>query len=128
MSVVTANHDADMRFTVTTKKAHITIDAKEDSFFSPADALLAALTSCMGVYLRKYAKNTDVQLDRFSITASSDYTDTPPFHLKDITIDITLHNETIDKKRKSSLLRFVKNCPIHNTLTNQSNITINLHN
>ncbi|MBL7197883.1 MAG: OsmC family protein [Candidatus Omnitrophica bacterium] len=47
-----------------------------------------------------------------------------PFRFKDVKIKISLSQDV--GNRKESLLKFVKNCPIHNTITNHPNIEIEI--
>jgi len=99
------------------------IDAKGGAA-SPLDVFLASLGSCVGVYVRKYLEGVKIQLDKFSVEIESDMTKERPMHFADIKVSIRLEGIELDEQRKKSMLHFVKNCPIHNTLNLKPAINI----
>jgi uncharacterized OsmC-like protein len=98
----------------------------EGKAVSPPALLLASLASCVGVYIRKYAQGFKLDLRPFSVRASAEFAKTQPICFKDIDINIDLKDNHIDEKAKESLLRFIKNCPVHNTLKSVPTISIKL--
>ncbi|MDD5492815.1 MAG: OsmC family protein [bacterium] len=105
----------DMTFQVKSKGYEITIDGKSGAI-SPLDTLLAALGACAGVYIRKFAESTKLSLENFIVRVEADLTDKAPYQFNEIKIDIDLQGITLDEGKKESLLRFVRNCPVHQTL------------
>ena len=93
---------------------------------TPPDALLAGLGSCIGVYIRKYAEGAKIVIEDFSITVEAEFCKEKPISFKDINISIDLKGAQIDEGRKAALLRFVKNCPVHNTLKGDPQMEIKI--
>ncbi len=102
-------------FTIGGDGFEFNIEAKEEGA-SPSDIFLASLGSCVGVYVRKYLNGAKVQSDKFSVEVESDLSKDRPISFREIKISIRLDGVEINEQRKKSLLRFIKNCPIHNTL------------
>ena len=113
-------------FTAQCSNHQIVIDAQDKKGITPSDLFLASLGSCLGVYIRKYIKNTHINLEGFTITVQSEFCTENPIHFKAINIYIDLKKPDIDEKRKESILRFIKNCPLHHTLKMNSDIHIAL--
>jgi len=112
VEVVNKNNSA---FTVLSEGHEFTINAKGGAISPPA-TLLASLGSCIGVYIRKYAESAKLELNNFSIKVEAGFEKNPNFHFKEILVSIDLKGLKIEEGRKKALLKFVKNCPIHNTL------------
>ena len=123
---VAIHHQNHMAFSVQSQNHSLSIDAQGDTGISPLDALLAALGSCIGVFVRNYAKNTSINLENFTIHTRAELSADRPIRFKDINVTIEFADKTIDEKRRASILRFIKNCPVHNTLAMQPSITISI--
>ena len=80
----------------------------------------------MGVYIRKYSEGAKLDIGSFAVTAQADLSTDRPVSFRSITVNIDLEASTLDDNRKKSLLRFVENCPIHNTLHVNPDIKIKL--
>jgi len=83
---------------------------------SPPATLLASLASCVGVYVRKYLDGAKLQIADFTVHAEAGFTSENPICFKDIRIHIDFNGKLADTKRQDGLLRFIENCPVHNTL------------
>ena len=110
-------------FDVKTKDYKFTVDTGGNGV-SPPDALLVSLGSCIGVYIRKYAEGAKLKLEGFNIRVKGDFSKERPFCFRRIDVSIDLEGFEIDERRKKSLLDFIKNCPVHNTL--KANPVINI--
>jgi uncharacterized OsmC-like protein len=117
-------HNSDFAFTVKTGESQFIIDAKGKGL-TPLDALLAGLGSCIGVYIRKYAEGTKLNLVNFKVNVSAELSG-QPFSFKDVNVEIDLKNCQIDERRQKALLEFIKNCPAHNTLKGNPQIEFKL--
>jgi uncharacterized OsmC-like protein len=115
----------DYRFIVKSKDAQIVVDLK-GSGMTPPDTLLASLGSCVGVYLRKYAEGAKLALGKFTIVVESDLGKEAPYCFRQINVGIDLKDVSLDEKRRRSILDFINNCPIHNTLKNNPSIDIRI--
>ncbi len=112
-------------FDVTSGEAKMTIDSTGNNM-SPLHTLLAALGSCVGVYLRRYADNLKLPIKEFSVCIESDLVkdNTPGFRWINVSID--LKGAPLDDAKKEGLMRFIQNCPAHNTLRGNTEIDFNL--
>lgn len=108
-------HNQDMAFTVKAGISEFAVDAKGKGL-TPLDALLAGLGSCIGVYIRKYAKGSKLNLENFKINISAELSKESPLSFRQISVEIDLKSSPIDERRQRALLEFIKNCPAHNTL------------
>ena len=109
-------HKKDFIFSVKSGNHELAIDAKGKEGISPPDALLASIGSCLGVYIRKYAEGSGLTLENFSINVEAEFVKETPICFKIINVVVDLKNSALDERRKSALLEFIKNCPVHNTL------------
>ena len=108
-------HNQDMAFTAKAGESEFLIDAQGKGL-TPLDALLAGLGSCIGVYIRKYAQGSKLELKNFKINVSAELSSQSPFAFKLINVEINLKDCLLDERRQKALLEFIKNCPAHNTL------------
>ena len=103
-------------FNVKSKDYQFAIDTKGKGI-TPPDTLLASVGSCLGVYIRKYAEDLKLDLRGFNIKVEADFCKERPIRFARINVHIDLKDSGIDERRKKSLLEFIKNCPVHNTLS-----------
>ncbi len=102
-----------------------TIDTKGNGI-TPSDTLLASLASCIGVYIRKYAEGANIDIKGFTVIARSEFSKEKPVSFRNIKVGISLEGAEIDEKKKESLMRFIKNCPVHGTLKVSPDIQISM--
>ncbi|MDD5669668.1 MAG: OsmC family protein [Candidatus Omnitrophica bacterium] len=112
-------------FNVKSKDYELVIDTKGNGI-TPPDALLASLGSCIGVYLRKYAEGTKLDLPEFSIRVDGELSKEAPVCFRKIDIMIDLKGAHYDERRLKAIHEFVKNCPVHNTLENAPEVEIKI--
>lgn len=115
----------DLTFQVSSKDFKISIDAKGEGI-SPLQAMLAALAACTGVYIREFMEGIKQEIGEFSIAVSAELTEKPPYRFAKINIDVDLKGVLLDESRQASLQRFIKNCPVHQTLKGNPEIVMNL--
>jgi uncharacterized OsmC-like protein len=111
------------QFTVKSGDYEFIIDTKGNGV-TPPDALLASVASCLGVYLRKYAEGAKIDIPEFVITAEAEFTKEFPVRFDRIRVVLDLKGIRPDERRMASLLEFVKNCPVHNTLRNKPDVEV----
>jgi uncharacterized OsmC-like protein len=125
MYKVEVTHKQDMVFTAKAGQSEFIIDAQGQGL-TPLDALLAGLGSCIGVYIRKYASGSKLDLKNFKVDVSADLSSQSPFSFKLINVQIDLQGCLLDERRQKALLEFIKNCPAHNTLKGNPEIGFKL--
>jgi uncharacterized OsmC-like protein len=118
-------HNQDMAFSVRTGESVFSVDAKGNGL-TPLDALLAGLGTCVGVYIRKYAEGSKLNLTNFKINVSAELSKESPVSFRQVNVEIDLKPASIDERRQRALLEFIKNCPAHNTLKNNPLIEFKL--
>jgi len=118
-------NSGDYSFQVKSKGYEFVVDIKGNGV-TPPDALLASLGSCVGVYIRKYAEGANLALGEFAISVDADFCKESPMRFKNINISIDLKGAAFDKRRQMAILDFVKNCPVHNTLKNNPEVSIKI--
>jgi uncharacterized OsmC-like protein len=122
---VEVSSSLDSSFRVKSKDYEFVIDTGGKGI-TPPDTLLASLGSCIGVYLRKYAEGSKLALRGFNITVEAEFSKEAPIAFKDINVAIDLKGLQLDERRRDAFLRFIKNCPVHNTLKGSPLIEIGL--
>ena len=115
MYQVEITHNQDLNFTAKAGESEFIIDAKGKGL-TPLDAFLAGLGSCIGVYIRKYAEGSKLDLTNFKVNVSAQLSQEPPFSFRQIFVAIDLKACQLDERKQKALLEFIKNCPAHNTL------------
>lgn len=115
----------DYVFKVKSGDYELVIDIKGRGI-TPPDTLLASLGSCIGVYVRKYAKGINLELKEFVITVEAEFCSEKPVRFKEINVSIDLKGAVLSAQRKKALVGFIKNCPLHNTLKNNPFVVIEI--
>jgi len=92
---------------------------------NPIDTVLAGLCGCVGHYTEEYFRGEGMDPGGFSVKAEADLTEDRR-RLSDISVKIIMEADGLDEHRKEDLLNFVRNCPVHNTLTANSQIKFTL--
>ena len=95
-----------------------------DSGMNPLEVFLSALASCIAVYTKRYCQSAKIDFSKLAVSVESELSQDKPVRFKDIKVSIDLGYDIGDKKE--SLLRFVRNCPIHNTISNKPEVEIGL--
>jgi len=92
---------------------------------NPLEVFLASLASCVCVYARKYLTQHSIEFKELKVDATAELSKDSPTRLVDIKIK-THTDANLDNAGKEVFLRFMKNCPIHNTIIHSKNIEIDL--
>ena len=113
-------------FLVKTQGHELIIDSEEKAGIAPMSILLSGLGACIGVYIRKYASGTKLEIKEFAISLRAELCKEHPIRFKTIELPIDFKGLVLDDMRKNSLIEFVKNCPVHNTLAVKPEVNIKL--
>jgi len=125
MYKVEISNAGDSAFKVKSKDYEFVVDTKGKGI-SPPDTLLASLGTCVGVYIRKYSEGGKLDLKEFSVSVEAEFSSEKPIRFKSIGVRVDLKGAALDERRKLSLLEFIKNCPVHNTLEGKPEIAIEI--
>ena len=95
-----------------------------DRGMTPPELLLASLGTCAGYYAAQYLQTRGLSAQRVAIRVSAEKA-TQPARLASFVIEVEAPD--VDPKHHDGLLRSVKACLIHNTLSNTPNIELHVH-
>jgi len=115
----------DYSFIVKSKDYEFIVDVKGKGI-TPPDTLLASLGTCVGIYLRKYAEGVKLTLPEFSISVDAELSKEAPICFRKINVNVDLKGVGLDERRLKALDKFVKNCPVHNTIKNDPEVEIKI--
>ncbi|HDN85730.1 MAG: hypothetical protein DRP68_06060 [Candidatus Omnitrophota bacterium] len=90
-----------------------------------SELFLASIGGCILYYAKKYFQDIGISFTKLSVRVWGDWSRVP-LQLTDIKVSI-FTDAYINEERKNSFLRFVSNCPVHNTIINTKEIKIFLH-
>jgi uncharacterized OsmC-like protein len=122
---VDITNTGDYSFKVKSKDYEFIVDIKGEGI-TPPDTLLASLGTCVGVYVRKYAEGAKLTLPEFNISVDADFCKEIPVCFRKINVDVDLKGMQLDDYRMKAMLKFVKNCPVHNTIKNNPEVEIKI--
>ena len=95
-----------------------------DAGMSPPEFLLVSLATCAGFYATQYLLTRALSTEELTVRVSAEKA-TAPARLASFVIEVEAPN--VDPKHHDSLMRAVKTCLIHNTLSNYVAIDLHVH-
>jgi len=111
---------------VKSASGQFTVDLDGKTGVTPLDTLLGSLGSCMAYFIRKFAKSANIEMGLFAVDVEADLVSDKGYRFKNINVSIDLDGAMVDDAKKQSLIQFVKNCPVHNTLRSQPEMDIRI--
>jgi uncharacterized OsmC-like protein len=114
-------------FQIASKGGKCIVDMKGEQGVTPSDALLASLGSCIGVYLRKYAEGSSLDIRQFSIKVDAEFSKEAPICFKKINVSVDLNGFKFDERRLKGMIEFIKKCPVHATFKNNPEVEIKVN-
>lgn len=125
-----SNYQQEDRFEITgyPSESKLNIDKEKDNYQpigpNPLELLLSSLSGCISVYAKKYLTKHKIEFKNLSVTSTAKLSQDSPLHLVDFNTEV---ETDADLGKKSQIfLKFIKSCPIHNTITKKGNINISL--
>lgn len=104
------------------------IDKKEEGHTpagpNPLELFLSSLGGCIGVYAKRYLTRHNVAFNKLDISVDSQLSQEGPMHLANIKVKVQTDADLGEKSEV--FLRFIKNCPIHNTLIHTNSVDIEI--
>ena len=95
-----------------------------DEGLMPPELLLASLATCAAYYAAEFLKGRELSTDGLKVNVTAEKL-LHPARLASFAIDVTAPGA--NERSREGLLRAVKACLIHNTLTGSPEIGITLH-
>jgi len=126
---IKVEHIEGTKFIAKTNTHQFIIDQPKDKGgtdlgMNPLEVFLSSLGSCVAFYCAKYCKDTGIDVLGLTVEVESELISERPIRFKDISVKIKIDKDLKDKKE--AFLKFVRNCPVHNTLAGQPTIRIDL--
>jgi len=126
---ITIRHLGDVKFEASTRGHRVVCDQPPangggDTGMTPPEFLLASLGTCAGFYAAQYLKARSLQTDGLEVTVAADKA-AQPARLGSFRIDVFAPG--LDPQHEAGMLRAVRACLIHNTLTHPPAIETVVH-
>lgn len=127
MSLVSLEHVSGKAFSISIRQHEFTVDTTEDEGGEdrapkPAEFLVAALGSCIGMIVVEYCKNAGLPYEGMEVDVAFDLA-ADPTRIGGIAVDITMP-EGFPESRRKALVRAAQACAIHNTLHQAPDISV----
>ena len=117
------------RFEATARKHRVICDQPvdnqgSDAGMTPPEFLLVSLGTCAGYYAAQYLLTRALNTDKLTVRVSAAKA-TQPARLASFVIEVEAPD--VDAKYRDGLLRAVKSCLIHNTLSHTAAFDLHVH-
>ncbi len=99
-------------------------DDHEPAGPNPLELFLSSLGSCLGVYAKLYLTRHDINFSELKIDVDAEFSTESPARLIDIKAKVFTDAELGGQEEVFE--RFVKNCPIHNTILHTDKVDIEI--
>ena len=91
---------------------------------NPLELFLSSLGACIGVFAKKYLDRHNIEFKELKIETEADFTTVSPMRLTNIEVRVSTDADL--GQSREVFLRFIKNCPVHNTVLNTDRIDLKL--
>ncbi|MDD5583498.1 MAG: OsmC family protein [Candidatus Omnitrophica bacterium] len=91
---------------------------------NPLELFLSSLAACVGVYALRYLTTHTIDFKQLNAVASADFSQDTPARL--VNIKVNVHTDAKLADKQDVFLRFIRNCPIHNTVIHTQEVEIDL--
>ncbi len=81
---------------------------------NPLELFISALGGCIGVYAKSYLTRHNIEFNELKINVDAELSKDSPIRL--VNISVSVGTDAQLGENKEVFLRFIKNCPIHNTI------------
>jgi putative redox protein len=126
---VTVQHLGDVKFEATVRGHRVVCDQPPanggaDSGMTPPEFLLVSLGTCAGYYALQYLKTRSLPVEGLEIKVTGEKA-AAPARIGSFRIDVMAPG--LDAEHEAGILRAVKACLVHHTLTGQPSIETVIH-
>ncbi len=95
-----------------------------DKGMTPPETFIAALASCMGVYILNYCKNVKINTNNMLLSVQWEKA-LNPARISDVKVKIELP-KMLNKDRQDALIKVAEHCLVHNTIHTPPNVEVSL--
>ena len=89
---------------------------------NPLELFLSSLGTCICLYSKKYLIRHDIKFEFLKVNVEANFTTEAPARLSNI--EARVQTDAVLGEKMDVFLRFIKNCPIHNTIVNTQELSI----
>jgi uncharacterized OsmC-like protein len=118
------------KFEVVTNTSGITfyVDKQQDNYVpcgpNALELFLSSLGACIGVYAKRYFRRHAISFNECNIIVNAELSGESPLRLVDIKVRIQTDGQL--SGNTEHFLRFIRACPIHNTIVATKDIDIEI--
>lgn len=126
---VVATADGGLAFSVSIREHLVTTDQParaggDDSAPTPLELLSASLASCIALYIQKFCLANAVQASGFAVEVKPLWKEEPGRIAR---FDVIVHlPDSVPATQRAAIGEVARTCPVHNTLTQMPEITVEL--
>ncbi|MEI8349540.1 MAG: OsmC family protein [Candidatus Omnitrophota bacterium] len=91
---------------------------------NPLELFLSSLAACVGVYAKRYLTTHAISFNELTINAHALFSQDSPNRL--VNIQVRVHTDAKLDDKKEVFLRFIRGCPVHNTVIHTKEVDINI--
>ncbi|HEU5036403.1 MAG TPA: OsmC family protein [Nocardioides sp.] len=129
LQTVHVDHLGEDRFDIVVRGHHVVVDQPADlggadEGPTPTELFVASLASCVAFYARRYLRRHDLPQEGLRVDADYDLTGGPA-RVASLRIRLEVP-EGVPEQRRAALLGFASHCTVHNTLTHEPEIVVEL--
>lgn len=123
------DHLGDDRFDIVVRGHHVLVDQPveaggEDRAPTPTELFVASLAGCVAFYARRYLRRHGLPEDGLTVSAGYEMA-SGPARVSALRMRITVP-DGVPEERRTALLGFASHCTVHNTLTNEPEVVVEL--
>lgn len=123
------DHLGDDRFDIVVRGHHVLVDQPldaggEDRAPTPTELFVASLAGCVAFYARRYLRRHGLPEDGLTVSAGYEMAGGPA-RVSALRMRITVP-DGVPEERRTALLGFASHCTVHNTLTNEPEVVVEL--
>lgn len=129
MSLITIQHQKDLRVTATVRNHTLTCNAPVeqggvDAGPTPVELLVAAVGTCMAIHIAKYCKGAGLPHEGFGMDVDFQLA-RDPLRIGSITVDIELP-DNFPGDRIAAVKRAAEQCTVKNTLKESTSVNVEI--
>lgn len=91
---------------------------------NPLEMFLSSVGGCVGVYAKRYLARHEIPFKQLNIYLRAKLSQEPPLRLSKISVQVETDARLANKK--DVFEKFIRNCPVHNTLLHTKEVSIQL--
>lgn len=130
LSTLEVRHEHGDRFTIRVRGHEVVVDQPLDAGGSdtgptPTEMFVGGLAACVGFFAVRYLRRHDLPTAGLAVSCAFTMTRDRPARVTDIAVRVAIPPD-LPAARRIALQRVVEHCTVHESITNEPTITIEL--